>query len=291
MTVGTEVLATIPVADYTAVIRRFNEQEKSDHAFILYAHQLEICQKKQLSQCDLYGPNDVGSAFVVHNGQTISTAWHVAAGKDKFRAKEKPKKLSFILADREGKVVFSTLDGERASPIYPASNPDEKELNQRKFHGFTPMMEDRVLIKLSKSTGKPPLKPVAKTPPPGTRVYVLGYPSKTTNRESYGGTNSNGDGLYVSKGHIADPNTLDFGFKYNQAKILGYLQENYLTFVTADSSEGSSGGPIVTDEGELISSLSNVFVRSPEKSIADEFPRASIGPKNEFINTLLKVAE
>ncbi len=111
-------------------------------------------------------------------------------------------------------------------------------------------------------TSATPLKRATKAPELDEKIYLIGYPVKTTNRSN--GLNSTGRAAYITKGEYKGPMELSNS----------YVSPNIFN-IKADGCFNTSGGAAVNSLGEVI----GIIVSGTEATGFDceELPQESVG--------------
>jgi S1-C subfamily serine protease len=252
---GTETLKKIEA------LPDFSGQEK-----MVLSALLTECVEKKADSCVLDTGIVSGSGFLLNAGNMLVTSAHVI---EHFVKEAKKKSISEekilggevslrIFLFKNGQLVFGSPEDKAVISTRPVKSKAAKG----NFYGED---TDMVTILLSKSIGAA-LKARAAKPVGGEKIFVLGYPTctgcevrnlkdeKLDYADRGDGLNSEGGVLKVSTGPI-----VEFA---DAAKMLSVSEEdaslfdpNQLIFFEADSQHGSSGGPVLSESGEVIAAI------------------------------------
>jgi hypothetical protein len=266
----------------------------------VYRLQFDACLKTGSADCYFFDKVSWGSGFLTGDGTELWSAFHVfrdalqigvfiAAQTKGFRrtdlaaARRELRKivLPFVVADKEGKIVFL---GSTATAI---STPEEnlEVLRSREYESST--WNDFIKIKLNTSLGKG-LPVAAGAVTPGSRVFVIGFPFTTSTRQTYQLPDSQGDRLYLTKGHILATEEAVRRVRQNPTNI------THLKMMTvamdADAMAGMSGGPFLNERAEVVSLM---VLHAVEGGDADKIRAenyANFGPTIQRVKSLTNAA-
>lgn len=226
--------------------------------------QLEFCINNKLDICSIFDQLGDGSAFTINTSNSLYTNLHnfyetISANisLDKTKTTDNILKrnlhvpLLFALSDQNGKsvvntskTIIGTLEFFNPSPLLLGTNISI-------MNSALGRISDVVRIHLI-DTSASPLR-ISKVPPKfGDKVYLVGYPSETTDRSKIGAIDSDGNSMRISTGNI-----ISFAdWKQRTGNNFGVeaeslLQKN-LIFFDADCEHGNSGGPLLNTDGEVI---------------------------------------
>ncbi len=187
----------------------------------------------------------------------------------------------FILTDSRGELVYNTInDGSRflkfgneetiraevsRDKLGDLSNAIKLKESQDETPLFATIAKhDIAVVELSKPL--PSLDYPESQCVDGEKVFAVGYPGKTINRENYGARDSLGRELSFSQGHQLSS---------EEARVNGRNWSNIDRFVddskdqpvwksSADSTVGSSGSVLVNREGKVCGVLAGILPKSEE---------------------------
>jgi hypothetical protein len=226
--------------------------------------QIERCKKKPNSLCTIWNR---GTAFLVKDSSTLWSALHNVTdfflhsagdlGIDlhdgiSLAELESLKKipLPVRLINYQGEVLF----GEPGDYAYLDS------VNNLFFEGFSfleyPNFFDYVQLRLSRQIkNMTPIPITENLPPIGDQVYLIGFPTRSEQREKYKAPNSNGSSLYISCGPVLSLKEgnlrWDIPFEIQNPTRKHLSLESELHY-EADCISGHSGGPVLNSLGEVI---------------------------------------
>lgn len=250
--------------------------------------QLQFCKRYGLDPCVYFrGRVSRGSAFVTRTGSELITNHHVFRHvlSQRFihisqhhpdldtaaivqRLQLTP--LFFVLKNQHGDIIYAAQQDNAAylhsSSIYPETYAPGA-FGEKK--SLLTQSQDVVRIRLPHNIARP--IPIAKVslmfaPIPGSTVYLLSYPSKTTDRmPEFSVPDSTGDRLFVSMGKV-------LAVREAEGRVNSVIRNprafNVLPtikiYTDADSARGSSGGVYVNDKGEALGVISE---NSPDESV------------------------
>ncbi len=237
-----------------------------------------------------------GTAFVVGDGSTLVTAFHVAAENESARlhflgaallnlpAEKRDEIFSsyrpaFLLFDSNGRKIYDTRDYEQPHRYLSVGDPLESFRRQAKsgmparLKGFA---KDFALIQLRKpvAAGLP-----VKTPDVSDKIFwALGFPMRTSGRT----INYDGFNFYANQGRRQMITELGRTFKF---KLKAGDSKFPLLYYGNDIVQGFSGGPLFNERGEVIGIISATL------STHASFSGASFGvPWQDFGPYLLRGA-
>ncbi|HEY8270927.1 MAG TPA: serine protease, partial [Pseudobdellovibrionaceae bacterium] len=159
--------------------------------------------------------------------------------------------LLFALSDQNGKSVVNTSKTIIGTLEFFNPSPLLLGADISMMNSALGRISDIVRVHLV-DTSASPLQTSKLPSKVGDTVYLVGYPSETSNRTKVGAPDSGGNSLRISVGKIisfADWKQRtgnNFG-----AQTESLLQEN-LVFFDADCEHGNSGGPLLNANGEVI---------------------------------------
>ena len=250
--------------------------------------QIQYCRDHGFSEsCDIYPDTDQGTAFLVDDGKTLWTNYHVVEDFVESLAELfhhpkwianltlKKQNLPVFLFNRAGQLVFAaTTTGGRATVTV---KPFSHQLTLPSIKGGYNASSDFVQIKISQSIGKP-LALATTTPKEGDEMFLLGYPAGTGKymepdtpkdviKDMVTRTpapDSDGKGLKLMMGNIqpvegavTDPSLKGPGLPLWQMQSLTGLLDDRLDFYQlivsdSDTTHGASGGAMLNAQGQLL---------------------------------------
>lgn len=235
---------------------------------IVFIKQFERCRREQIeTACPLYTGIEKATGFLVKDGSQIMTNAHVVNRILKLQARQQGKPVpellktspwvSVFLFNKEGKLVFDPYLNRPS--LVKFETPSKLGLTSPS--GWYAEDTDYVVVQLPKVLGKPlKIAAAAKT---GEMLYRLGYASCTgcelnpnqanpeLNRDRGAGLNSNGVGLYWSRGKSQALDVVQSLLRIPSEFFSLSKKENFL-FFAADAQIGMSGGPILNEAGEVV---------------------------------------
>ncbi|NJL23777.1 MAG: trypsin-like peptidase domain-containing protein [Calothrix sp. SM1_5_4] len=243
----------------------------------------KIVMIKQVEQCERQRDRDLrkacpisfdirqGTGFLAQSGSTLWTNAHTIEGfleaVEKFenismmdQLKNKREMRVFIF-DAEGRLLLDPYQDKVVAQLLP-----EATLMAKRRGSFYAEDSDYMALSLSREIGSP--LPVARgNLAAGDRVFVLGFPLCTGCKpeniwieepEDFAdrapGVNSDGKGLKVSSGVVHKPEELLSFFGIQESLLRSWRLER-IVFNSADSNHGSSGGPLLNENGEVVAIL------------------------------------
>lgn len=266
----------------------------------IYLHDLAKLAKDTSYRLGAVG---LGTASFVNSGVLV-TARHVLtdAGipKEYFEAKsaEAARKVltewrrRLVLVDSEGKVRFDTNEpGQSVTKVVFSGHPEEVKALPEAYHalekGAIGQMVDTVAFRLKGIETKGLELDFAKAPAAKDRLYVAGYPLKTS-RNTKDVPDADGNSLRVSTGlaYLEAPASYQKFLKTIMKDEERKLYESSLVFSNADAVVGNSGSAYLNAQGELVS-IVGAIRHDPSLESRKTYPDpATYGPKFSLLAPL-----
>lgn len=245
---------------YASIFRAIREnKEGRDTSYLV--DQIELCQKNNLaeSDCSIRPLLSRGTAFIVDDGTELWTASHTLADQltiDPKVVDTDKIKIQIYLKNEKNEVVFDS----KLEPVTLVNSGNKKNGDDCQKY-----LSDWVKIKLPRSIG-PGLKFIKTKPENNEPVFVIGFPKKTTDRQTYNlnkdifAEDSNGQGIFVTSGVARTEDFIPKMFGKCESSMRSSL--NKLLIIDSDSTNGMSGGPMINENGEVFGLYTSVFPSS-----------------------------
>jgi hypothetical protein len=226
--------------------------------------QLEFCQLKNFEFCPIFDQMGDGSAFMLKTGDSMYTNLHnffeiISANgtvdknpnSETISKRNLHKPLLFGLSNQNGEPIFDSSKANNGTLEF--FNPSAYLLTSPVaiMNGGIGRVSDVVKVHLS-NANFPPLKIAKQQPKVGDSVYLIGYPSQTTNRTLVGAQDSDGKSLRISVGKVISFSDWKVKSGNNFSPYDEKLLNDHLIFFDSDCEHGNSGGPLVNSDGEVV---------------------------------------
>lgn len=259
--------------------------------------------------------NSIGSAFLLEGGDRLVTVMHYFRGgaleyafTRMMRSREKAEirgilsdltggKVHFLLFDMKGTLVFDTRNGTdiallKAMPDLRQPYSSRRVLNALDLSTVT--SNDLLVFELNKKLGLP-LILRDKAPEVGDALFAPGFSIKTTDREKkFKAKDANGFEIVCSVGKVIDAPILAQYTKTapspEEAEALEALTREKLLLGDIDGEEGMSGGPVLDEEGRVVS-LQRMsfreadFVGKNRRPVHDKYASLSVMLRTEELKS------
>lgn len=238
----------------------FHEQDS-------FIYQLTQCAKQpNPHSCQLHGSVKQGSASVIGDGNRLRMTFHSVATQIKERWEHRTTSgdftavmLALFIYDDQGNTVYTPADG-LAQVVFAtaAMKLYEEKISYEIVHPNHDVVDVRLALPI-----RIPLKFATTAGVPGDRVYQLGYPARTQDRQQYGVPDAPGLALRVTMGEIITPEEawIKQGQSLSENCEAALLSLSKMTLTNADGGHGMSGGPTLNEYGQILGTFTAIYAK------------------------------
>ena len=239
--------------------------------------QWATCVQNKESLCHVFDQQGNGTGFVFRDSSTVATNLHNVIERVTLKYSEGGPEQSHEARVKKlnNMGLFAALETpEQKTVVNPTEAPPRLSFFPNVFKelalGFSQAntsafrLSDYVEITTSK-LGAVPLKPAARAPQPGEKIFLVGYPLATKDRAPFGKLDADGVHQVVSSGRVVT-------FAEFQAASGGQVEpefrekfESNLIFTDLDCDHGNSGGPMLNEKGEVVAIFMAFYGELPNR--------------------------
>jgi hypothetical protein len=204
---------------------------------------------------------DLQSVYsVLHNFSDITIsqvrAWHLTSHEEIFnRISTLP--IPLAMFNQEGEDVYDAHNNRASLELFHSNHRllgGEMKSNMLLFR-----FSDLVRLHVEKPLKGKPLWPADKSTQVGDRVYAVGYPAATNDRQkNFAAPDSLGNSLYVTKGRTFNVKEYSrrTGIEFTPDGAVYF--DRYFVFADCDGQHGMSGGPILNEKGQVVAIIATI---------------------------------
>lgn len=229
--------------------------------------QLDTCINNSLRYCEIFENHVRGTAFTLGSGSQLYANLHIFFDLVDMRVMSfaKPNQSTASISEKlKIRPIFMALVDGKNNNIFDSRKRQANfdliwpslSVLEKGYGVVTSMygqIVDLLTIKLDKQLPNF-LMPSESVIPIGfgQTVYLVGFPTKTSDRTKLGAMDSDGVSKYVSKGKIVTFSDWAKRSIYLYTKEEQEIMETNFIYYDADSIKGSSGSPLLDENGDVI---------------------------------------